>query len=245
MKRYQTIDIIMPVHNTPVHYLKEALDSCLKQSYQPKSIIVIDDQSTQDYSFVTTLSPKIKLIQTPKNLGPAGARNYGINSEHCTADLISFLDSDDIMDTNKLAYTINEFNKNPNIGMTCGNYRILVNRHRLMRPFYKRSPNINWKTLMKQNFVASGSVTLRRDIFDEIGGFDERFRIAEDYDCWLKVSEKYKISYINKVLYYYSVIPKSNSLTQRDDIQSNHLKNLKIIREESRARLNSGDEDDK
>ena len=245
MKKYKNIDIIMPVHNTPIAYLKDALDSCLNQSYQPKNIIVVDDYSGQDYSYITKISPKIKLIKTPKNIGPAGARNFGINSQHCKSELISFLDSDDIMDANKLAYTILEFNKNPNIGMTCGNYRILVNRKRLMKPFYKHAPKINRESLMRQNYVASGSTTVRRDVLIEVGGFDERFWIAEDYNCWLKISENYKIGYINKVLYYYSVIPKGDSLTQRDDIQLNHLKNIEIIRSESKVRVqqNGGEHD--
>ena len=239
MKNY-IVDVIMPVHNTPVGYLREAIKSCLSQSYKINNLIIIDDCSDSDCGFVKDLHPSIKYIRNEKNLGPAGARNAGIKSKFCTGNLITFLDADDIMEREKVALSVREFEKTPGIGMTCGNYRILVNRSRLLKPFYKSSPTITWETLMRKNFVASGSVTVRKEVIEDVGLFDERFWIAEDADLWIKISEKYNIKYINKVLYYYSVIPNGSSLTQRSDIQAKHMENLKIIKAESRERMKNG-----
>jgi GT2 family glycosyltransferase len=134
---------------------------------------------------------------------------------------------------------VKEFENSKEIGMTCGNYRILVNRSRMMRPFYRRPINIDYDALMKQNYVASGSVTMRRSAAEDVGLFDEGYWISEDYDMWLRISEKYPIKYIDNILYYYSVIPKGDSLTQRDDIQKDHIKNIEEIRERSKERVGS------
>ena len=108
-----------------------------------------------------------------------------------------------------------------------------------MKPFYKKNIKIDHGTLMRQNFVASGSTSFRRSVVEDVGLFSEKYWISEDYDMWVRISEKYKIEYIHQILYYYSVIPKGDSLTQREDIQEKHIDNIKEIREASRRRLES------
>lgn len=223
------VDIIIPTYHGI--YLHEALESCNKQTYKNFQIIVIDNGSILNIKKICNNFKNITYIRSDINLGPAVGRNLGISQSN--SELISFLDDDDIMDQNKLMYSVQEFEKNKNIGMTCGNYRIIVNRKNIKPQFYKKTPIITLESLMRQNFVASGSVTVRRKIIEQVNCFDDRFWIAEDYDCWIKIAEISEIKYINKVLYYYSVCPGSNSLTQQAEIQKHHLENLKIIKSES------------
>lgn len=228
------VDIIIPSYSGI--YLNETINSCLNQSYKDCKITVVDNNSPYNIKKICDKYPKINYMRSPDNNGPAGARNFGI--KNTDRPYISFIDDDDIMHQDKVFHSMEEFKKNSKIGMTCGNYQILVNRSKLRQPFYKQSPTINWNSLMKQNFIASGSVSVKRDVVNDVGCFDERFWIAEDYDCWLKISEKYEIKYIHKILYYYSWITAQNSsLTKRSDIQKNHEENLKIIKKESLKRM--------
>lgn len=228
------VDIIIPAYN-PGSYLVEAIQSCLNQSYKNIKITVVDDCSTQNIEFIKNKFPQVNLLKTPINSGPAGARNFGM--ENTQGEYISFLDSDDVMSNDKVFFSVKEFESSKVIMMTCGNYQILVNRCKLLPPFYKKAPIINYETLLSRNLVACGSVSIRRSIYEKLGGFDNRFMIGEDYNYWLRLSEEHQIKYINKILYIYSVIPKGNSLTQRTDIQKNHLENLKIIKSESEERM--------
>lgn len=228
------VDIIIPAHN-PGIYLKEALKSCLAQEYKDYTITVIDDNSTEDVKSLIRGFP-VNYIRNKKNLGPGGARNVGIRATE--APLISLLDADDIMHPRKLRASVDAFKANHEIGMTCGNYQILVNRKRLMRPFYKRPIKVNHSALMRQNFVASGSTTFKRSVIEDVGLFSEKYWISEDFDMWVRISEKYPIEYIHKILYFYSIIPKGNSLTQRKDVQKNHISNIEEIKEASLKRLN-------
>jgi glycosyltransferase involved in cell wall biosynthesis len=227
------VDIIMPTHN-PGTFIIEALQSCMIQSHKDIRITVVDDCSTTDLSYLKKKFPKVNWIQTPENLGPAGARNYGISKT--SGELISFLDDDDVMDMHKVTLAVREFERNSRLGMTCGNYRILVNG-KLRAPFYKKAPHIDHRLLMRQNFVASGSVTIRRTVFDDVGGFNPKYWIAEDYDLWLRVAEKHPIKYLHRVLYYYRIIPGGKSLTQRADIQAKHIENISEIRTASLKRI--------
>lgn len=233
------IDVIIPSYNPNPEYLKKALDSVFAQVYKDFWITIVDDNS--DIPVEETLSkigydvdnPFITCIRNDKNLGPSGTRNVGIGNT--SGELISFLDDDDVWTPIKLAISMLEF-KDEQVGMTCGNYRIQVNNRRPRPPFYKRHINIDHAALMRINYVASGSTTIRRNVLKEIrgpDGFDERYWIAEDYDLWVRISEKYKIKYIHDVLYHYRVIPGGDSLTQRHNIQDKHIANIEQIKRES------------
>jgi glycosyltransferase involved in cell wall biosynthesis len=228
------VDIVIPAYN-PGKELVDAVRSCLGQSYKKYSVIVVDDHSDIDVKKLLWDFPSIKYIRNDKNLGPGGARNVGIKASE--ADCISFLDADDIMHEDKLKLSTSVLSKREDIGMVCGNYKVMVDREKLLRAFYKKPIRVDHALLMRQNFVASGSVTVRRSVFDDVGFFDETLWIAEDYDMWVRISERYNIEYLHKILYYYSVIPNGNSLTQRDDIQLRHNDNIRKIKQASMERL--------
>lgn len=228
------VDIIIPTYN-PKTYIMEAIESCFAQTYRNFLVTVIDDCSTTDTSFILKEFPRVNFLRTDKNGGPAYARNYGI--KRTTAPIISFLDDDDIMTQSKLLWSVQALEKDPTIGLVCGNYRILINRRKVLNPFYKRAPTINWSTLMRVNQIACGSVSIRREIIEKIGGFDERFFIGEDFGCWLRAAEISQIKYLHRVLYLYSRCPGGGSLSDREDIQAKHSENLRIIKEESAQRM--------
>lgn len=228
------VDIIIPAYN-PGKHLLDAIDSCMSQEYRNYLITVIDDNSGDDVERMLEPYPDVRYIRNKRNLGPGGARNVGIRASE--APLISLLDSDDMMHPKKLKLAVEAFERRPELGLTCGNYQILVDRARLMRPFYKRPIKVNHASLMRQNLVASGSTTFTRKAAEDVGLFDEDYWISEDYDMWVRISERYPIEYIHEILYYYSVVPGGNSLTQRGDIQKDHLLNIEKIRAASRQRL--------
>ncbi len=231
------VDVVIPAYN-PGPFLEEALKSCYAQTYKNFTVTVVDDNSSENLIPVLKKFPKVNYIRNESNLGPAGSRNVAIKATK--GEIISLLDADDLWTPNKLSLSVKAFKENSDLGLVCGNYKIMVNRKRLMRPFYKTPIQIDYEKLMRQNFVASGSTSFKRDAVDKVGLFNERYYISEDYDMWLRISEKYPIKYIHEVLYYYSVIPKGGSLTQRSDIQKNHLSNIQEIRERSRIRVKEG-----
>ena len=226
------VSIVIPAYNS-LKELKVALHSCFYQSYKDIEVIVVDDHSTEDLSEIQN-DFDLKYIRNDKNLGPAGSRNVGIKNS--SGDIISFLDADDIMTKEKLSLSV-PYLASKEYGMTCGNYKILKNRISLSTPFYKRNINLSYEKMLKINWVACGSVSVRRDVLDDVGLFNEKYWIAEDYDLWLRIMEKYKAKYIHQILYYYSVIEKGGSLTQRDDIQSKYSKYVDEIIDSSKKRF--------
>lgn len=96
------ISIVMPSYNRQA-YLAETIDSILRQTYKDWELIIVDDGSTDDSSFLydyyTAKDKRIKVIYT-KHQGIAGARNTGI--QEAQGEYIAVMDSDDLMHPDRL-----------------------------------------------------------------------------------------------------------------------------------------------
>ena len=95
--------IVVPVYNTKIDYLKQAVDSCLLQTYRYFEIILVDDGSKKEYAIamdeMQKIDDRIKVIHK-KNMGVSVARNVGI--DHALGEYVLFMDSDDFLETNAL-----------------------------------------------------------------------------------------------------------------------------------------------
>jgi glycosyltransferase involved in cell wall biosynthesis len=102
------ISIIVPIYNSE-KYLENSLNSLIFQTYKNLEIILIDDNSTDNsFSVCEKFQKKdsrIKLIKLEKNHGQSVARNIGLLN--CTGQIISFFDSDDILDKNFVSFLLN------------------------------------------------------------------------------------------------------------------------------------------
>lgn len=227
------IDVIIPVFNQ-ARYLGQAIESCLRQGVLKRNIYVVDDCSLDNPELVAK-KYGATFLKTEYNMGPAAARNMAIKNSN--SELISFLDADDVMLPGRILESVDAL-FNSESKMVCGNYRIWVNRLSLTNPFYKNPIIIDYNNLIKKNYVASGSVTIRREILDKIGLFNEEYRLAEDYDLWLRISEKYKISYIHNPLYlYHRDTINKKSLTSNPKNLELLLSNIEKIKKSSLERV--------
>jgi glycosyltransferase involved in cell wall biosynthesis len=227
------VDVIIPIYNQ-AKYLPQALDSALKQGVLKRNIYLIDDCSTDRPDLIAS-KYNINYLKTPENLGPATARNLGIKSS--SSEFIALLDADDIMLPGRILSSLNSLIQS-GAGMVCGNYCFWVNRVNITAPFYRNSIQISYQNMIKNNYVASGSVTIRRSVLDDVGCFNPEYLVAEDYDLWLRVVEKYKINYIHDPLYLYhrDTINKT-SLTSNPNNLDLLLKNVEKIKANSLSRM--------
>jgi glycosyltransferase involved in cell wall biosynthesis len=97
MHHAPAISVVMPVYNTPVAYLREAVESILQQEFTDFEFLIIDDgsTSTETLLFLKELkNPRITQHIFEKNQGVAAARNEGI--DRASGTYIMFMDSDDV-----------------------------------------------------------------------------------------------------------------------------------------------------
>lgn len=161
-----------------------------------------------------------RLLRTPRNLGPAGARNTGIAV--ATGEWLAFLDGDDIWTADRLTMTMACIRAVPEIGMWCGeivpvsgsNFSPQGTGYRVQGSGFKApvsssqfpvSSTSSWRRIALEEFidsnpVATSTVTIKRSVFDAAGGFDSSFRGPEDYDLWMRVAGRAPIGFIRRPL---------------------------------------------
>lgn len=191
------VDIIIPVYETPIKFVKETLQSVINQTFTDWNAIIIDDASSKDYianieSYILRLNDsRIQLIVNKINRGAPATRNIGI--EKSSADFIAFLDSDDLWKPEKLQTQIHEFS-GTNFSLICHNMstidengNILSQKHQDPSSKYNLySDEKRLLSLIQKNWVKTSTVMVRKNILTKIGKFDETLQSCQDWDLWLR-----------------------------------------------------------
>jgi glycosyltransferase involved in cell wall biosynthesis len=182
--------------------LREAVSSVLAQHYHPLELIVADDGSTDGTAgYVQSLNntENLRYLQIPHCGMPGKVRNAG--ARLVTGEYIAFLDSDDLWMPEKLARQIAFFEQNPEIQI-CHTREIWQRGEKIVSQAgqrHRRFGNIFGDSL-KKCIIGPSTVMMRRELFEEFGGFREDLEIAEDYELWLRITASYLVGYIDEPL---------------------------------------------
>lgn len=205
MEQEKMVSVIIPTYNRKLSYLSKAISSVIQQTYSNYEIIVVDDNiCTSKYSSNIEKYCKLHKITYLRTKGSEGAncaRNIG--ACHAEGFYLAFLDDDDMWLPNKLEIQLKYFEND--IGMVYSNgYVISSNSKRL----YTKSANFiskgNLYQLLLYNYIGpTVTAVIKRECFFDIGMFDEVMPAKQDYDLWIRITEKYKIIGINQPLYLY------------------------------------------
>ncbi|PMP63400.1 MAG: glycosyl transferase [Caldimicrobium thiodismutans] len=179
------VSVIIPTYNRD-YILEGAIKSVLKQTYKPIELIVVDDGSKDQTPFIVKRYP-LKYVRLPKNFGVSFARNRGILKSK--GELIAFLDSDDEFLPQKIEKQVDFFLKN----LQCkvlqteelwykGEKRLNPKKH------HAKAEGFFLDRAVKLCVVSISTVMLKREVFHELGLFDEEFPVCEDYEYWLRVA---------------------------------------------------------
>lgn len=199
-----TVSVIVPVYNR-VHLLPRAVNSVLNQTYRDFEIIVVDDGSTDNVKEVVEKLQKkderIRYIRHEKNKGAGAARNTGI--EAARGRYIAFQDSDDEWLPEKLEKQIKAFeNVSSIVGVVYSKCLRLKEGKKIYAPFSwikQKEGNIH-KEFLKENFINTPMIIVRKECFEKAGKFDETLPRLQDWELVLRLSKYYHFKYIDEVL---------------------------------------------
>lgn len=198
----KTVSVVLPVYNR-AHLLQDVLATLLQQTRPPDEIIVVDDCSEDNPSFVKSQDPRIQYYRLEKNVGAAIARNYGASK--ATGYYLAFLDSDDYWYGNKLEKQLACFESSPivNLAVVFGGFD-LKERNGDIRPIrrYHRGHILD-VLLSKGNVVGNFSnFIVRKHIFDHLGGLDLNTVPKEDYDFFIRLAQAgYQFDFVDEPLF--------------------------------------------
>lgn len=186
--------VIIPTFNR-LPFLKEAVASVLAQTYQDFELILVDDGSddgTREYA--AGLGDRVRYLYQRQS-GPAAARNRGIAVAR--GEFITFLDSDDLWQTNKLQTQIAFMRAHPE-AVVCYTDEIWIRSGARVNPKKKHEKASGWifEKCLPLCIVSPSSVLMRRDFFEKVGLFDEQLPACEDYDLWLRAALHYEFHFL-------------------------------------------------
>lgn len=196
------VSVIIPVFNR-FNEVVQAVNSVINQTYKKIEIIVVDDGSTdgitEDRLLKRLNNYPIKFIKLSKNYGVSKARNVGI--KRASGSWIAFLDSDDIWDSIKLEKELSFLERNREFKIVQTRER-WFNKNReipVFKPFEKVEGDI-FNLSLARCMISISSVIIAKELFDEVGLFDEEMAACEDYDLWLRITANYRVGLIDERL---------------------------------------------
>ena len=181
------VSVIIPTYNN-AHFIAQAIESVLAQSFDSYEVIVIDDGSTDDtHELVGRFGAPVR-YEKQANAGVSAARNHGINMAR--GDLVVFLDADDTFYPDKLARQSAMFDADAKLGVVNSGWDIVGESGDVLRERrpWEETPRLDLLAWLTWKPVFPGALMVRHDWLVTVGGFDTNFSQAEDVDLVLRLS---------------------------------------------------------
>ncbi|WP_319508429.1 glycosyltransferase [uncultured Methanolobus sp.] len=220
------VSVIMNCYNCS-KYLKEAIDSVYAQTYTDWEIIFWDNVSTDGSAGIAqSYDSKLRYFCGDKNVPLGNARNLAINK--AKGQYIAFLDCDDIWLPSKMEKQIALFESNPDLKLVFCDCNIVNFQHDfLYRAFSVQPPSRGFvfnELLLSNNFIPLVTVVVKNSVFNAVGTFNNEYKIAEEYELFLRIAYKYHLDYVDEALAEYRV--HDNNWSHRQDIGIKEQLNL-------------------
>lgn len=197
------VSVVLPTRDR-AYCLPRALRSVLTQDMPDWELILVDDGSSDG---TPALRAHLAAVLGPNNyrevetsgLGPAGARNRGLALAR--GEFVAFLDSDDAWLPQKLGMQLSALARDPAAGFCFTDFSEFgddgsFSRERHLIPRAMEGCIYPAVLQVIHNVITTPSVMVRRNLLEQVGGFDESMRICEDIDLWTRLARRSRCAVI-------------------------------------------------
>jgi glycosyltransferase involved in cell wall biosynthesis len=198
------VSAIIPTYNRSGDVVI-AVQTVVDQTYPAASIeiLVVDDGGTDDTAaaLAARFGDRVTLLRKV-NGGVSSARNHGLAAAR--GDYLALLDSDDEWAPTKIAKQVEFLEARPTFGMVITDVERMTVARSTFDVFKRRDqlPQDGWNLphVLRNPALAPPSAMLTRAAYEDVGGFDEQLRTAEDLDYHLRVALRWPIGVIEEPL---------------------------------------------
>lgn len=206
------ISILVPLYNTPENFLRQMLDSVTAQTYPNWELCLADGSTTvQNLGEIAASygDSRIVYCKLEKNEGISGNSNEAIKM--ATGEYIALLDHDDTLAPHALYSNILMLNKDRDYEFIYSDEdKLTEDGEERFAPFFK--PDFSPDMFNAFNYITH-FVVIKKSLLDKVGSFRAEFNGAQDYDLFLRLTEKAKkIGHIPDILYHWRVSAGSTAL---------------------------------
>ena len=195
------VSVIMTVYNGE-KFVEQAIESILRQSWPNFEFIIVDDGSEDSTQEILNRAeagdPRIRVISYSR-IGRAKALNLAWRQSQ--GSYIANLDADDWAEPERLEKQIAFLRQHPEIGLLGTSYRRLLEGTGEEQIVHCPSDDAELRnTLIRRNPFVHSSVMIPRSVLEEVDGYNENYRVAIDYELWIRIAMRYQIANLPDVL---------------------------------------------
>jgi glycosyltransferase involved in cell wall biosynthesis len=215
------ISILMPTFNR-ANFVDRAIQDIQKQTFQSWELIIINDGSTDSTRSTVEKylnDSRIRYVEHPHR-GLSGSRNAGLRLAKGT--YLAFHDDDDLWLPERLQVGYDWLQTHPQHAFV---YSPVIIQSQSKRTIYPESiKRSNLVTLVNSCEIQVCSITLRKDLIQHVGFFNEKIEMCEDYDLWLRIASEYEFGCIPTILAEYHI--HSDNMSQNNYQLYNGMRNV-------------------
>lgn len=201
MKNHPLVSVVIPTYNQE-QFLADAIDSVIAQTYKHCEIIVIDDGSTDGTHTLLKKYSEILVVEQ-ENMGLSAARNAGIAC--VTGDYIALLDSDDLMQPDRIKTQLQQLQENPAIDVLYTAITVIDEKGDRLNTIRREVVPVDQFLPLEffRNLVPSPSTILAKSKVFQKEPFNEAFRIGEDLEWIIRTAHRHTFHYLDAPLTLY------------------------------------------
>jgi glycosyltransferase involved in cell wall biosynthesis len=196
-----TVSVLLPVWNAE-RYLAGAIESVLAQTFTDFELLVVDDGSSDGSGPLIRRyrDRRIQCTVNEKNLGVTRSLNLCI--DRARGRYLARMDADDLCAPERLEHQVAFLDAHPHVALVATGARRIDARGAELGAI---APPVDGEELRRRlrlgNCIVHGSVMMRAAAVHELGGYDASMERAQDYDLWLRLSERHAIAALPAILY--------------------------------------------
>jgi hypothetical protein len=213
------VSVLMPVRNGE-RFLAEAVESVLSQTFGDLELLVIDDGSTDS-------TPQIlerlgiedqRLVIHRREPGPSLPEVLNIVAGFARAPLLARLDADDVALPDRLQLQVAFLAAHPEVALLGGQVPLIDESGREVgRAEYPLADEELQEALRHRNPFVHSAMVMRREAFEEVGGYRPNFVHAEDLDLWLRIADGHRIANLSADVVQYRIHGNQQTLQKQDE----------------------------
>jgi glycosyltransferase involved in cell wall biosynthesis len=209
--------VMIPTYNC-AHFLRTTLESVLAQDLGPDrmQIEVVDDASSDDPASIANDigHGRVEFFRQPSNQGQI--RNLAVCVERARGEIVHILHGDDYVLPGYYEALDRGFASSPRVGAAFCRWKIVDEKGRdvtVASPEQDHAGTIEdaLTRLASEQRIVTPAISVRREVWERLGGFDSRLRCAEDWEMWIRIAAHYDVWYEPRLLTAYRRHDQSNT----------------------------------
>jgi glycosyltransferase involved in cell wall biosynthesis len=202
----RNVSVVMSVFNGHA-FLEEAVESILSQTYRDYEFVIVDDGSTDKTPEIlaayASRDERVRVLHH-ENKGRAASLNIGIGL--AKGKYIARMDADDVALPHRLEEQVEFMERHPEVGMLGGAFELISTRGRVLKTVRFPSEDSEIRSvILTYNPICHPTVVMRKDVAMASGGYRKALLDADDYDLWLRISERSQLANLEKCVLRYRI----------------------------------------